>query len=228
MRSLRLLTSALTTTALCALTLPAAADGLVDLPQAPVQTELKNTDATGSGPWRRLMESIYSQPHKIDEGLGERPAHSLSTLEVRRNVLVMVDDDGSIFENSFIGPSSNATLNEITRQTINELGNIYDFITVIIDWNVTSVFAYYMPLANDVAGIGYKNLTPDGTEIFDETQGPLQGFIFMNNWRIYTQGDPNLSRIVWLQEIGHRWGAFTYYDKGNGQREDMLGRDLAH
>ena len=193
--------------------------------------ELGFSDMTGSPQWRQMLDEILDSPEPIDAdwSRGARPGLGLSTLDVRERVVVLEDDDGSIFEEGFTGFGGNRALNSVARQVYSVLPDDYDFITIIIDWSVNGAFAFYLPLSNDTRGIGYANLTDDD-ELFDQTSGPLQGFIFMNNWRFYLRGQEgeNLSRVVWLQEIGHRWGAFVRYDKGQGPKDDILGRDLAH
>ncbi len=185
-------------------------------------------DATGSAAWRQTLDAIRAEPGPVDADWHRpRPALGLSTLEVRDRIIVMEDDDGSLFERGFIGLGGNVALNEVARRVYAEFPDDFDFITIVIDWSVNGAFAFYLPLSNDTRGIGYRHFAEQ--DIFDETNGKLQGFIFMNNWRFYTRnGGDDLSRIVWLQEIGHRWGAFARYDKGDGVKDDHLGRDKSH
>lgn len=186
-------------------------------------------DATGSPQWREAWEAIRADPEPFDATWrqSERPPLGLSTVEVRRNILVLVDDQNLLFEGGFAGLQGAPNLNRVAEQVYSALPDQFDFITIVLDWSVREVFAFYLPLSNNVSGIGYKNLTNDETDLFDETQGPLQGFIFMNDWRIYDQ-NPNLSKVVFLQEIGHRWGSFIAYDVGDGPTLELLGRDRAH
>ena len=186
-------------------------------------------DATGSQAWRDMVMSIHERGQKFDAGMHDhnRPPLASSTLRVGRNLLLIEDTDNTIYENGWFGLGGERTLNEIAATVYDVLPDEYQFITVFINWTVQTVFAYYMPLANDVMGIGSKN-TPPYEDLFDNTEGPLDGFIFMNNWRLYTGQDNNMGRVVWLHEIGHRWGSFVYFDLGDGPRNHLLGRDMAH
>jgi MYXO-CTERM domain-containing protein len=192
---------------------------------------LKVYSGTGSPGWEALVQKIHGAPTAFDAGLrrSERPPLGVTALRKGRNVLVVEDTDNYIYETGLAGVESDLVLQQIADYVYSELPDEFDFITILIDWTVNVPFAYYLPLSNETRGIGLANVPPY-MDTFDQTEGKLQGFIFMNNWRFYMGDTQNLSRIVWLQEIGHRWGSFVGFDKGDGEgtRLDLLGRDQAH
>ncbi|MDP3215444.1 MAG: hypothetical protein Q8S73_15150, partial [Deltaproteobacteria bacterium] len=73
--------------------------------------------------------------------------------------------------------------------------------------------AFYLPIRNDVRGIGQRSSTDTRAEVFDinrslSTAFPLDGFLYLNSLRFYT--DPrsiNFGRyLICTQEFGHRYG----------------------
>ncbi|MBK7828919.1 hypothetical protein [Nannocystis sp.] len=102
---------------------------------------------------------------------------------------------------------------------------------------VKGVGAFYQSLANDVAGIGYKQaaaidpIIPD--EFFDDTpNSQFQGMLHMNDWHNFLlPGDQGLNdtwiSLVFGQELGHAWLSFVLADLGDGPSDLMLGRAKA-
>ncbi len=73
--------------------------------------------------------------------------------------------------------------------------------------------AFYLPIRNDVRGIGQRSSSDARAEIFDNNRAlgsafPLDGFLYLNSLRFYT--DPrsiNFGRyLICTQEFGHRYG----------------------
>lgn len=95
------------------------------------------------------------------------------------------------------------------------------FIVVLSTFFVESPAALYLPLANDVRGIGYRHLEP--AEVFRFTPGRLDGVLFMNGVQV---ADAPLAEALFLQELGHRWGVYVRLPDPDGTR--LLGRDCAH
>lgn len=76
-----------------------------------------------------------------------------------------------------------------------------------------SPLAFYLPIRNDVRGIGQRSNADTRVEVFDlnralNTAFPLDGFLYLNSLRFYT--DPrsiNFGRyLICTQEFGHRYG----------------------
>lgn len=186
--------------------------------------------STGTPEWSDLVQRVHARSVPIDHNTrlrDVRPAFHASTLRVGRNVVLMQDDDNLIYDEGWFGRGGERSIEAILAGVYEVLEDDYDFVTVVLNWSINGVFAFYLPLANETLGIGLGNVPPY-MDRFDMTEGKLQGFIMMNNWRFYRGGNDAISRVVWLQEIGHRWGAFVNFDLGDGARDDLLGRDLAH
>lgn len=209
---------------------PRFPDRILEAEPAPLPEGFRR-GATGDAAWRGQVEALHSARTPFDANWRkpERPTLGADIVRVGRNVVVMEDTDNVVFNSGFTGIEGNRALARITDQLYANYPDEYDFVQILIDWSERGVFAYYMPLANDVRGIGWQN-TPPYEDLYDQTEGPLQGLIFMNNWRFYMGAQANLGRVVFLQEIGHRWGAFVRYDKGEGEGalDELLGRDRAH
>lgn len=85
---------------------------------------------------------------------------------------------------------------------------------------------YYVPLANDVRGIGYGH--EDGRELFDDTpSSALQGVAFLNDWP-YWRTRPAEFHGAFHHELGHRWGARVLADVPGGAEHELLGRGREH
>lgn len=95
------------------------------------------------------------------------------------------------------------------------------FVVALSTFTVEAPTALYLPLANDVRGIGYRHLEP--AEVFRFTPGRLDGVLFMNTVR---RVDDPQTATLFLQELGHRWGVYVRLPDPDGTR--LLGRDCAH
>jgi uncharacterized protein (TIGR03437 family) len=120
--------------------------------------------------------------------------------------------------------------------------DVYDFLYLITDFNFSlggdDVFAFYLPIRNDVRGIGRSR--PDSSEVFDLDPGGvlggrrIQGLLNLSNIQIYpdlpTTRMPfvagNHALSVMGQEQGHRWMSFIRYPGADPVA--LLGRDNAH
>lgn len=82
---------------------------------------------------------------------------------------------------------------------------------------------FYVPVANDVRGIGYEH--DDPREVFDDSPtSRLEGIAFLNDfpyWRLH----PGEFQRDFSHEIGHRWGARVHAQDIDGA---LLGRDAQH
>ena len=109
----------------------------------------------------------------------------------------------------------------------NHPGRNPHFITVMTTFPVDSLAAFYMPLANDVRGIGYQHAMRN--EVFSSVPGiALDGIIFMNSFRNYSGVYAPLGRLTFNQELGHRWGSHVWFEDESGPSQYMLGRDCSH
>ncbi len=79
---------------------------------------------------------------------------------------------------------------------------------------VTSPLAFYLPIRNDVRGIGQHSPLDARAELFDlngafGTAFPLDGFVFLNSYLTYLDARTQLFGrfLICTQEFGHRYGA---------------------
>lgn len=113
------------------------------------------------------------------------------------------------------------------------------FLIVYTTWSLPGgIGAFYQSVANDVHGIGFEHIAPEDAVIpepyFDDTpNSQVQGFLHMNRWSQYLgrdRGGVDDSKIslIFGQELGHAWLSFVYYDQGDGEETNLLGRSNAH
>ena len=148
--------------------------------------------------------------------------------EDRGHIAIIRGDQGELDVNwNDQNQLQNALLTVIQAYYDTHPGRNPHFITVLTTFTVDSVAAFYLPLANDVRGIGYQRST--GDEIFRSVPGlALDGVIFLNSFRNYAGQNAPLGRLTFNQELGHRWGSFVYFQDRDGPSAEMLGRDCAH
>jgi len=85
---------------------------------------------------------------------------------------------------------------------------------------------YYVPLANDVRGIGYRHVDP--REVFDDTPDHrLEGIAVLNDWP-YWQSRLDELESAFNHEVGHRWGARVHARIGGADSSALLGREQEH
>lgn len=130
-------------------------------------------------------------------------------------------------------------------QVWNRLGDNFDFITVMTTFEDPGAAGYYLPLRQDVTGLGECNTNTGATFgcVFDQLDSQLQGFVFMNSLGYWRSWDRQMDGIVHPiasfdssvyavmgQEIGHRWGAgLRFKDPRTGATsKKLLGRDESH
>jgi hypothetical protein len=117
----------------------------------------------------------------------------------------------------------------LTTAFYREHGDDYDFIYSWTDFptDLGNAFAFYLPIANEVAGIGLQ--ITDNSRSFG-SGGRLRGFLNLNRPDLYPN-DPNQQFLgqnstlsIFGQEQGHRWLAFVRFRGTNA----LLGRQTAH
>ncbi len=85
---------------------------------------------------------------------------------------------------------------------------------------------FYLPLANDVRGIGYQH--EDAREVFDDSaDSTLEGIAFLNDWP-YWRERPDEFETALLHEVGHRWGARVHAEIDGIDSDELLGRQRKH
>lgn len=143
-----------------------------------------------------------------------------------------------------VGFNHNDGLFNVAETALSRLGDNYDFITIFTTFSDQNVAAYYMPLRQDVEGIGGCENQGDTGCVFDSTQGlRLQGIVFMNSIAYWESWDYNYDGVVHSlesfdsamystlgQEVAHRWGSgLRFVDPRSGSvSRKLLGRDGSH
>lgn len=161
---------------------------------------------------------------------GRRVTGGGRLLDVYRagNLAILHDADGEWLSEAttyVLEGDLNWVLESMSSAFYRHFGDDYDYLNVMLVRDLGFFFAFYQPLANDVTGIGYDNLT--GFDTFDGTANSLEGFIFMNAWSMWYD-DPVSGRYVFDQEFMHRWGAFVDVTHPDLAADALRGRDSAH
>ncbi len=171
---------------------------------------------------------------------GLAAAAPIEFVEQRRNFMVFDDVDGSVANaNWFTREPFYAGYYAIEDGFLKVHPDDSQFIVVYSTFSlVQGVGAFYQSLANDVAGIGYKQAAElDAVipaEFFDDTpNSQMVGMLHMNDWRNFIlPGDAGIDdewiSLVFGQELGHAWLAFVHANLGDAPLDSMLGRAKAH
>lgn len=137
--------------------------------------------------------------------------------------LVILSADAGEFSGDWTDPAVVQRALFVVVEGLRRLDPTLDphFVVALSTFTVEAPAALYLPLANDVRGIGWQHFEP--AETFRFTPGRLDGVLFMNSARA---ADTPLAEALFLQEIGHRWGVYVRLPDPDGTR--LLGRDCAH
>lgn len=167
-------------------------------------------------------------------------AAPIEFVEQRRNYMIFDDVDGSVeHANWFARDPFYAGYYAVEDGFLKAHPDDSQFLVIYSTFSlVKGVGAFYQSLANDVAGIGYKQaaeLDPViPAEFFDDTpNSQFIGVLHMNDWRNFVQPDNVTINDEWIslvfgQELGHAWLAFVHADLPGSPVDAMLGRARAH
>lgn len=209
---------------------PGDADADADRPWIPTTLgPVRRYDATNT-PLARAYQPRW------DEILGRTPstagptaALGAPTIEVRRNYVYVQDTDGELTIPYRTQNDFSRSLDFALRQAFTVLPDEFTFVYLFTAFETGIGAFFYAPQANTDRGIGQQ--------VFDQTgPSPLEGFVFMNDWKSFEQQFPGaprdvidgFARSVFNQEAGHRWGVqFDSPASAQGLRP-LLGRDEAH
>ena len=146
-----------------------------------------------------------------------------------RNFVTLVDDEGDFERGNWNSDAAlEARLTNVMDKYYETQADTPQFLVLFSAFQIPFPGAFYLPLANDVRGIGYRH-SLGNSELFDSTpSSPLEGLIVMNDYRIWD--DLGGLNTVFNQELGHRWGAFVHFKEEGAAatRTDLLGRDDSH
>jgi hypothetical protein len=117
-------------------------------------------------------------------------------------------------------------LAEAVQQVLAEAGLDPRIAIVLTSARLTCGALFYLPIANDVRGIGYQHDV--GREVFDDSpDSALEGIAFLNDWP-YWRERPEEFATAFLHEVGHRWGARVHARIEGEDSDELLGRQLKH
>jgi hypothetical protein len=124
------------------------------------------------------------------------------------------------------GSLQNAALLDIVERAERSLGVDAALAVVLATRPLSCKSLYYVPVANDVRGIGYAHI--GGREIFDDSPGSaLEGIAFLNDWP-YWQAHEEEFQSAFEHELAHRWSGRVHADWGTGPSAALLGRTQSH
>ncbi len=144
-------------------------------------------------------------------------AEAIVVARVTRRGYILTDDVGDYGDTI---PTSNtrATAQFIAEATaaLGEVEGFHEgrFLAAMQIPSSNDPLAFYLPIRNDVRGIGQRSSVDGRNEVFDTNSFfgsafPLDGFVYLNSYRFYT--DPRsviFGRfLICTQEFGHRYGA---------------------
>lgn len=161
------------------------------------------------------------------------------------NVLVVEGTSSLVSDTQAgVGFNHNNGLFAVAEIALSRLGDNFDFITIFTTFSDQNVAAYYMPLRQDVEGLGPCDGMGDLGCVFDSTDGMrLQGVVFMNSADYWRYWDRNYDGVTHQlesfdssmystlgQEVAHRWGSsLRFVDPRTGNISNKLvGRDGSH
>ncbi|MBI1949709.1 MAG: hypothetical protein HYS27_28740 [Deltaproteobacteria bacterium] len=197
-------------------------------------------------------------PHALLEELrariGER-AVTLRAPDVVPNPALAVSQSGNVLvvegtsslvsdTQNGLGFNHNDGLFAVAELVLSRLGDNYDFVTIFTTFSDQNVAAYYMPLRQDVEGLGPCDGMGDIGCVYDSTDGlRLQGLVFMNSadyWRMWDRNYDGVTHPLESydsamystlgQEVAHRWGSsLRFVDPRTGNvSSKLIGRDGSH
>jgi MYXO-CTERM domain-containing protein len=127
--------------------------------------------------------------------------------------------------------------------------NIFDTVVFFRDYlqDFCIGSAYYLPIANEITGIGKGHVSPTGNESYNfrpnfglPATAPVTGLIDMGQYydcqiaaelgsSCSTAADTESVLGILGQESGHQWGAFVHFKDARGvDHQDLLGRQNEH
>jgi len=164
---------------------------------------------------RRLIASVALASVTLTAAL---PSEAIVVARVTRHGYILTDaPDEPVYGENLPVTNSREMYNFIAESTavLSEIEGFHagKFLATMQLPSTQSPLAFYLPIRNDVRGIGQRSNADGRLEVFDinralNTAFPLDGFLYLNSLRFYT--DPrsiNFGRyLICTQEFGHRYG----------------------
>ncbi|MET0413597.1 MAG: hypothetical protein ABW217_19975 [Polyangiaceae bacterium] len=156
------------------------------------------------------------------------PGHAADGLVVDEGpVFAVVRAAGALAEGACApGEIGQNSLRESVLRVQRELGLDAELAVVLASAPPSCGNLFYVPVANDVSGIGYGHERSD--ELFDDSaDSALEGIAFLNDWPYWETRPEELGR-AFKHELGHRWGARVRASIDGEASSELLGRQLMH
>ncbi len=144
-------------------------------------------------------------------------ADAIVVARVTRRGYILVDDTGD-YTDQIPTANTRETVQFIADATnaLEEVDGFHEgqFLAAMQIPQGQDPLAFYLPIRNDVRGIGQRSSIDGRSEVFDTNSifgaaFPLDGFVYLNSYRFYT--DPRAvifgRFLICTQEFGHRYGA---------------------
>lgn len=160
--------------------------------------------------------------------LQAEPGHAAAGLVVDEGpAFAIVRDAGAMAEGACApGEIGQNSLRDAVLRVQRELGLDPELAVVLASGPPSCGNLFYVPVANDVLGIGYGHERPD--ELFDDSaDSALEGIAFLNDWPYWETRPEELDR-AFKHELGHRWGARVRAAVDGERSSELLGRQLMH
>lgn len=194
------------------------------------------------------LEASGRTPNRTIATPVDVPSFTHATI-LNGNILIVEGSDGASQttggDTAFLHGSGG--LETVVSKAWQTLGDEFDFITVWTTFEDEGYAAYYLPLQNDVEGLGNCNFNTGESfgctfQSFNQNTR-LQGFVFMNSIEYWRGFDWNFDGVVHpytspessiystlAQEVAHRWlAALRFKDPVTGATsKKLLGRDGSH
>jgi hypothetical protein len=124
------------------------------------------------------------------------------------------------------GEIGQLSLRDTVQRIQRELALDAELVVVLASAPPSCADLFYVPVANDVLGIGYRHERED--ELFDDSpDSALEGIAFLNDWPYWETRPDELAR-AFKHELGHRWGARVRASIDGEESSELLGRQLKH
>ncbi len=115
--------------------------------------------ATGSTQWVELVQHVHATGAPID-----RPVYPLHLMALapalESDYVVVLEDDGTLQQDGFAGAQAQDSIESVLAAFYALHPDTFDFVTIFTTWSDQSASAYYLPIANDVRGIGVQRVAP--------------------------------------------------------------------
>jgi MYXO-CTERM domain-containing protein len=143
-------------------------------------------------------------------------ADAIVVARVTRRGYIVVDDVGDYNDQIPVANTRDtaAFISDLTS-VLSEVEGFHEgrFLATMQIPSSQTPLAFYLPIRNEVRGLGQRSTLDGRSEVFDTnsvfgTAFPLDGFVYLNSYRFYT--DPRAvifgRFLICTQEFGHRYG----------------------